>query len=322
MIDRPHQRQQALLSRLKMRHLALLVAVARQRTLSRVAAELQLTQPAITKALREIEDVFMSRLFDRSPRGLAPTAAGRAVLAHAQAALADMEAVGRELAAIEGGLHGSLRLGVIPHAPRMLLDAALAHVLAQTPRVAVVVREGTTDELVAALRGHELDVAIGRAFDAAGQTDIAQEPLYRQSPCLLVHTRSRARLARGPLDWERLAALDWILPPMNTPIRRTVNAVFAGAGVAPPVPWVETYSLKSIDAVMRRQPNAIAILAHDIGAELAAGGAGALLPHPLRWSLPPVSLLVRKERAQQRETKALAAAVRAAAKRAVAETAS
>ena len=313
MKDRAVQLHHALLSRLKLRHLALLESVARHRRLNRVADELGLSQPAITQALREIEDIFMARLFERTSRGLSPTPAGEAVLAHARTALADIESTARELAAIESGLQGRLRIGVIPHAPAKLLEAALSQLLSQSPRLSVMVHEGTTDELVAALRAREIDCAIGRSFYEGGEADILQEPLYHQAPCLLVPAASRARLVRGPLDWQRLAALDWVLPPPNTPIRRTANAMFASAGVPPPLPLVETYSLKAIEAIMRTQPHAIALLAHDVGTELAAAGAGALLPFELHWSLPPISLLLPKGPARQRATGALVEAVKAAA---------
>ena len=70
--------QHSLLSRLKLRQLILLQAVDRHRSLVRVADEMQLSQPAITKALHEVEDIFGSQLFARTSRGLVPTAAGEA----------------------------------------------------------------------------------------------------------------------------------------------------------------------------------------------------------------------------------------------------
>ncbi|MGT2490111.1 LysR family transcriptional regulator [Cupriavidus basilensis] len=151
----------------------------------------------------------MVPLFARSRRGLEPTGTGAAVLAHARLAMADTEALGRELAVIGAGLHGRLRIGVIPYVAPVVLDAACSHGLQQQPRVAVLVREGTTDELVAALRAHELDCVIARSFYAPGD-DIVQTPLYREEPALVVPVAAAARLARGKLDWPRLAALDWI----------------------------------------------------------------------------------------------------------------
>lgn len=192
------------------------------------------------------------------------------MLIHARTALSDVESTARGLASIEAGQQGRVRIGVIPHLPAALLDAVLTHLLKHTPRVAVMVCQGTTDELVPALRARELDCVIGRSFNDGGDIDIEQGPLYRQAPCLLVPVKSRARLSRGALDWQRLARLDWILPPPDTPIRSTIDAIFASTGVPPPAPVVETYSLKSIEVVLRTQAHAIAILAHDIGSDLAA----------------------------------------------------
>ena len=88
--ERPLRLRHSVGSRLKLRHLSLLQSLERHRTLSRVAEEMNLSQPAITKALREVEDIFMTRLFERTSRGLVATAAGRAVLRFARVTLADV----------------------------------------------------------------------------------------------------------------------------------------------------------------------------------------------------------------------------------------
>src|SRR5437763_16681178 len=93
--------QHALLTRLKLRQLALLQAIARHRTLGRVAADMRLSQPAITKALHEVEDIFGAPLFERTSRGLAPTAAGDAVLAYARRWLAELESTAQVLTSID-----------------------------------------------------------------------------------------------------------------------------------------------------------------------------------------------------------------------------
>ncbi|BDB26349.1 LysR family transcriptional regulator [Cupriavidus sp. TA19] len=283
-----------LVSRLRLRHLPLLLALERQRSVSRVAAELNLSQPAVTKTLREIEDIFMVPLFTRTRRGLEPTPTGRAVLAHARLTLADTDALGRELAAIGAGMSGRLRIGVIPFISRTVLDAACSFGLTQSPRVSVLVREGTTDELVAALREHELDCVVARTFYAPG-ADIAQQPLYREEPALVVPAGAASRLGRGPLDWRRLAERDWILPPPNTPIRRTINTIFAVAGVAQPVPIVETYSIKTMATLLRNHAAATTIVPRAVAGELVEGGGAAVLPHALSWDLPPVGVMWRRQ---------------------------
>lgn len=286
--------QHALLSRLKVRQLALLQTIDRHRTLGRVAAEMRVSQPAITKALREVEDVFGSTLFDRTPRGLTPTAAGDAVLHYARRWLTELEATAHVLTSLEAGRSGRLRLGLTQQVPQKLLSAALDHLLHRTPRMAVMTREGTTDELVAGLLARELDCAIGRSYDGDA-TGLVQEAIYHQQPCLVVGARSATRLSRGPLDWAKLAKLDWILPPPNTPMRRTYNAIFVGAGVQPPVPVLESTSIRSMETVLRTEPNAITILARDVVAELEAAGHWRALPYRLNWSLPPVSFFTTKD---------------------------
>lgn len=305
--------QHLLVSRLKLRHLALLQQIERHRTLSRVAAEMRLTQPAITKALQEIEDVFMTRLFDRTRRGLEPTRAGQAALRYAQVLLAESASAAQALAAIDGGLGGRLRIGWTPQVPDVLRNAVFTHLLGQQPRVAVVAREGTTDELVAAINSRSLDCAIARSYQEGGGADFVQEAIYEQEPALIVPARSRARLARAPLDWAQLAQLDWILPPPNTPMRRTFSAMFLSAGVQPPSPIAETTSLRGIETVLSLEPASITILARDVGLEMATRGGCAVLPQRLTWNLPPVSLFVARAAAGHPIVQSLTHVIRQAA---------
>ncbi|RYF54444.1 MAG: LysR family transcriptional regulator [Comamonadaceae bacterium] len=280
----------ALVTRLKLRQLALLQRIDRHRTLGRVAAEMRLSQPAVTKALKEVEDIFGSVLFDRTPRGLVPTPAGDAVLGYAKRWLAELEATAQVVSSFEAGRAGRVRVGLTQQVPQKFISALMDHLLRRAPRVATLVREGTTDELVGLLLAGELDCAIGRSYDGDA-TGLVQEAVYEQEPCLVVCAKSAKRLARGPLDWARLAKLDWILPPPNTPMRRTYNAVFVGAGVQPPVPMLESTSIRTLETALRDEPNAISILARDVVDEMEAKGHWRALPYRLGWNLPPVSFL-------------------------------
>ena len=297
--------QHALLTRLKLRQLHLLLAIDRQRTLNRVAAEMRISQPAITKALREVEDIFGATLFERSSRGLKATAAGIAVLRYAQRSLADLESTSKVLAAIDSGHGGRVSLGITTQVPQPLLSAALRHLLSQRPRLSVFLAEGTTDQLVARMKERELDCAIGRSYEGDSQ-DIVQQTLYEQEPCLVVAAQNQKRLSRGPLDWAKLAELDWILPPPNTPMRRLYNTIFITAGVQPPVPIVETISVRSMEMVLSSEPNAIALLPRDVVDELFDGGVIAPLQHRITWTLPPVTFLCQRTLAEQPTLRELA----------------
>jgi DNA-binding transcriptional LysR family regulator len=303
----------ALLSRLKVKQLALLQAIERHRSLSRVAREMRLSQPAITKALHEAESTFGTPLFTRSSRGLAPTVAGKAVLSYANRWLADVDSASQLLAAIDAGHGGRVRLGITAQVAQALLHAALAELLRQSPRVSVSVVEGSTDELVARMLAGELDCAIGRLYEghAAG---ITQETIYEQDPCLVVAARHQKRLSNVPLDWARLVALDWILPPPNTPMRRLYNSIFVTAGVPPPTPLVETTSVRCMETVLASEANAVAILPRDMVDELFQSGIAARLEHRLDWKLPPITFFCVGPLAEQAQMQRLAEALRQAAK--------
>ncbi len=290
--------QHAMLTRLKLRQLNLLLAISRQRALNRVAVEMGISQPAITKALREVEEIFGTALFERSPRGLKANAAGQAVLSYAERSLADLQATSQVLAAIDNGHGGRVRIGITTQVPQSLLSAALHNLLRQAPRLSVVLAEGTTDQLVDRIKNRELDCALGRSYEG-DSAEIIQLPLYEQEPCLVVATRNQKRLSRGALDWEKLAALDWILPPPNTPMRRLYNTIFITAGVQPPIPIMETISVRSMETVLNAEANAIALLPRDVVNELFVGGLIAPLSHRITWTLPPVTFLCQRNLAEQ-----------------------
>ncbi len=149
---------------------------------------------------------------------------------------------------------------------------------------------------------------IARAFYVPGE-DIAQHPLYREEPVLVVPSKAATRVSRSGLDWARLAERDWILPPPNTPIRRTINTMFAVAGVAQPTPIVETYSIKTIATVLRSHLGAITIVPRSVAAELVQAEGATTLPHPLSWDLPPVGVMWRRESGEDEKIAALVASV-------------
>jgi DNA-binding transcriptional LysR family regulator len=187
---------QHLTPRLKLRHFALLAELERQRSVSRAAEHLGLSQPTVTRALGEIENIFMTPLFTRSRRGLEPTPAGLLVLARARVALADAQSLGQDLAALGTGLQGRLRIGVLPFLARATQDAVWQHLLAVRPRLGFVVEEATTHVLVQAVRARTLDCAICRFTSASAEAGLAQEFLYTQEPRLVVSRAAAQRLAR------------------------------------------------------------------------------------------------------------------------------
>lgn len=298
-------------TRLKMRHYALLVAVDRHRSITRVAEQLSLTQPTVTRALADIEDIFMTPLFLRNRRGLEPTPAGEVVLARARLAMADNAALQQELQAVSAGRQGRLRIGVIPYVSTQMLDAAWQHLFALRPRLALLAHEDTTHNLIQAVRGRTLDCAICRFSHDSTDDDLVQQLLYHQQACLVVARPSAGRLAnRAALDIAQLAEMDWIFPPSDTLVRQMINAIFAAAGRTVPVPLMEAYAPRTIASALQQLPRGVTVLPRDVAQAVAATGAAEVLPQPLPWSLPPVGLAWLRDSPKAAVIAALAAAVR------------
>ena len=102
-----------LLNRLRMRQVALLLAIDAQRTLHAAAQQMGMTQPAATKMLHELEDALGQPLFDRVGRGLQLNPAGQAVLNTFRGMRGTMEALNRELQELRLGGAGKLFIGSI-----------------------------------------------------------------------------------------------------------------------------------------------------------------------------------------------------------------
>jgi len=122
---------------LKFRQLRMVEALVRHQTLTRAAAELGLTQPALTKAVRELEDIIGEPLFERHARGVRPTAAGLNIAQFARAALADLHRL-EETLDLKGDVEQpTVVLGALPVAAVGLLPAVMRRVRAEQPNLRV-----------------------------------------------------------------------------------------------------------------------------------------------------------------------------------------
>lgn len=287
--------ERAIDARLKLRHYRLLVALDRYRSITRVAEILGSSQPTVTRALADIEGIFDAVLFERTGRGLEPTAAGRVVIARAAYAIAENDELLIELDGVRAGRQGRLRVGVLPYASTRVLDSTWSYLFSLRPRIATVSMEDVTGNLFAALRARTLDCAICRFSQndqgMPGDEAIEQVLLYQQQPRLVVAQPSAALLTRYPeVDIAKLSEMDWIFPPADTPIRGMIDAIFSAAGRRVPVPTLEAYAVRTIASALRNLPRGITVLPDDIAQAVCVGGAAQVLEQPLPWSLPPVGL--------------------------------
>jgi DNA-binding transcriptional LysR family regulator len=282
-----------LASRLKQRHLVLLANIARHGTLTRVAAATGISQPAATKALAELEDIFGAPLFLRTGRGLQATPLGELALVRARHLQNDLDVWAREVAALHDGRAAHLHVGVVPYVSSALLTAAISR-LHQRHGVTLTLHRATTDHLVPMLRRHELDCIISRATSTVALDDLSHRVLYRQRPRLIAHSRLAQRLARRKPDWAGLAEMDWVLPAANTPTRQLIVEHFIRAGLRSPSPVLEAYSTDVIEGMLSANDALMSVVPEDIAREICQRGKLGMVPWDFGWELPPINLIRRR----------------------------
>jgi DNA-binding transcriptional LysR family regulator len=284
-------RREAVVTRLRPRDLELVLAVQTHKSITAAAAELGLTQPAASRALRDIEQLLRVHLFDRDrAKGMTLTGAGELVLARARAMLAEYHSLASDLHAYRAGTGGRLRLGIIPFVSGPLIESLIAELTGERLRISVTVTEAPTTTLLEELRLQNLDAVIGRCSTAPLPPGLVQESLIRQEGCLLAHAQNP--LARSKrIKLADLGAFAWLLPPRGTPTRAAINAVFAMARLAPPVATVEASSTKIIHLTLRTNPRMLSIVPFDTGYDIQRLGGVRRLPFPVLLDMPPVGLI-------------------------------
>ncbi len=231
-----------LLSRLRFKHLQLLLALKQGGSLSAAAGTLHLTQPALSKALGEIEAAFGATLFTRNARGLEPTAQGDIAIRGASMLLQELSHLGRETA--QQPAVTWLRLGAPPFVAQGYLPEVLCNIAAQAPQVRVQLQEERVPLLVEFLLDGRLDALITsyptELPEAAGQP-LRYEKLFDTEFTVIAPADHPAARARNN-EWQSLARYRWILPTHSSMLRRMMEEVFRREGVMAPIPVIECTS--------------------------------------------------------------------------------
>lgn len=284
-----------LTSRLKMRHLVLLLQIEQHGSLTRVAEHMATSQPAVTNALAELESMFDVPLFERSVRGMTPTPLGAVVLARARALVHDLGHLVQEMEAVAAGHAAHLHIGVIPFVSGQMLSSAIGRTRPAGRRITATIHEGQGPALLRQLRDHTLDMVVGWATPSVDMDNLGFEVLYHQQPRLIASRRLAARLARRALDWKALAELDWILGVPQTAMRDQVASLFMQAGIRPPAATTECHSAKLIGELIAASDQALSIVPADIADELVSVAGVAIVPFSFTWHLPPIAVFMRHE---------------------------
>lgn len=277
---------------LKFKHLVLIETLARTRNMHAAAQYMNLSQPAVSKMLREIERLLGFDVFERLPRNMPPTALGEHVVRYAQIALNDASKFVDQISSLREGGHGFLKVGAIFAATAVVLPEAIVQLKERWPLLSIEVVEQTSDHLMEMLDDKKLDLAVARYTHKNQQQVYDFQALAPEPFCMVVNNRHPlTELAQTPL--QELGNWPWILYPLGTPIRARMEQAFAKAGIATPKNTIDTISMQTFLQVLQAGPM-IAMLPASMAQPHLDSGLLKVLNTPLKLAPQDYGILTRR----------------------------
>lgn len=281
-------------ARLKTRQLLLLMALEEEGNIHRAAQVLNMTQPAASKLLKDLEDMLGVALFERLPRGMRPTWYGDAMIRHARMALASLSQAHDEIEALKSGRFGQVSVGAITAPGMTLLPPAVAQVKQDHPSLRVSLQIETSDVLMERLAQGKLDMVIGRLFERHDKSDLRYEALVEE-PVSAIARPGHPMLGVAGLGLRDVVGAGWIVPPAGSVLRHRFELMFQEDGLEAPVNLIETSALLFITKMLQ-QSDLLAVVATDVARYYAEHGLVAMLPMNLPCKMDAFGLITRSDR--------------------------
>ncbi|MGK0738409.1 LysR substrate-binding domain-containing protein [Yokenella regensburgei] len=226
--------------RIRLRHLHTFVAVAQQGTLGRAAETLNLSQPALSKTLNELEQLTGTRLFERGRLGAQLTLMGEQFLTHAVRVLDALNTAGQSLTRKEGQENDIVRVGALPTAALGILPAVIGQFHKEQKDITLQVATMSNPMLLAGLKTGEIDLGIGRMSDPELMSGLNYELLFLESLKLVV--RPNHPLLQETITLSRVMEWPVVASPKGTVPRQIADTLLQSQGCKMPAGCIETLS--------------------------------------------------------------------------------
>src|SRR5579871_5715562 len=275
----------------RLRHVELIAELHDCGSILKAARRLSLTQPTVTKALRDVESTLGVKLFERSNRGLEPTAYGEIFARHAKIVLAQLRHAAEELESLRAGYSGKVTVGTLLAASASILPDAIAMLKKQRPAVAISVVVGTYDILMPSLLVGDLDMVLGRLPEEGRSRALVYEEFYAEPICVVAR-RGHPLARKRRLSLRELANEPWLLPSPETALRRQIERAFVEAGAPLPRNVIESVSILTNRALLRKS-DCIGVMPYHVALDDVEHELLAILPVKLKSIESPVGAILR-----------------------------
>jgi DNA-binding transcriptional LysR family regulator len=231
------------------RQLRSFLAIVRCGSLGLAAESLHITQPALSRIVRRLEEQLGVQLFERRTTGMELTAFGQALLPHATVLSEEAAVALEQINSLRGLGHGTLRVGAVGSVAVTVLPAVLERMLTQWPKLHVQITEAVEDALEVALTHNTIDVAISGVIPESEEIMQVAEAKFIDRYSVISATHHPLQKRRG-LTIRDVLDVPWVMPSTDAEPRRQFNALMTGLGFVPPRVVVETRSPSVLKAMI------------------------------------------------------------------------
>jgi DNA-binding transcriptional LysR family regulator len=253
------------------------VDVVKSGSLSQTAKRLNISQPALSKSLRQLEDQLATRLLNRTPRGVHPTKFGDAFCRRALVITSEFRRAHQDLEGLRGSTFGEVALDVTP-GPGILdrvIPKAAARVVKTRPQLKLNVRSGTLSELLPALKRGDLDLLF-TVLDERLDGGELQSTLIFEDHFVIVLRAKHPLLARNAIPLKELLVFRWVLLQDALPLWLAIVECGRNRQVPSDAEPIESNSVVFVRSMVA-QTDCIGLLPR-YAAEASAGAGIAAIP--------------------------------------------
>jgi len=285
---------------LKLNHLRMIVAIEDSGQISAAAEVLNISQPAASRMLSDLESIVKTPLYERVARGVVLTTFGEALARRARKILLELREASREIGELKSGKGGSVFIGAVTAPAMSLVVPAINTVRKTFPGIEVSIQVETSNVLARELLAARHDFIISRIPDDLNPRLFEVREIGIERACLIVRSDHPLLKKRKPSSLTEIRDYDWVFQPPGTLLRRTIEDIFLSRAVQLPETVVNTSSLL-LTCAMICATDAIAPVAIDVAQFLASQSSNAsdvrILPIDFEINVKPYSMITVRERA-------------------------
>ncbi len=225
------------------------VATVEHGNITAASAALHISQPALTKNIRKLEDSLGVKLLERHSRGVVPTSYGEILLRRGKLVELEFEYAAAEIEAMKGGNKGTIRIGTSPVFATLYMPKVSAAIVQSNPGLKIDLINGVLDTLVPGLLQGDFDI-ICSALDFPDHPEIVKEHLIDFEHA--VFARADHPLAnRTNIEATDLMAYEWIMLAQDHIAISRLGSYFSANGISPPRIAMETNSFETAFSMVK-----------------------------------------------------------------------